>query len=413
MIRFIVLAGVLTVQAVATQSFSFSYGGRTYTITTTGVQHVFSWDNSHWTYEPSVVLPSPQTNYQYVLIFSSGTTYLEEAIYATTSSSPLSFPSPPALILNIMDTSNLCDMIDARPLWDGSLWHVYVQAIETCPGNDDAGIYEATGPNLWSLSWVYDYGNHARRIIGPYDRSGQVGIGEVIQWFNSLPYRGRSSMPFVTTFNDWTYAGQDCQPFNPNGSYNCYEYCPRCSFNGTDVFTYAGANGTSPMYFWYYSPAATGYFHGHRVILHDILGCRSESGKIKGEDRGALQRGTLTVAWPDVILGGSLDSPTAGNPGVGFQNNSAGCSYGVGFFPDPVPFDNPNFLAYDGGFYFPGYLEATTGAGGAMGSPRVARNPYGYLDPVPGSSPLTWLTYIYYTDSSKGAALLDFPISWE
>lgn len=370
--RLIVLAyALLSAQLYGTQSFNFSYGGRTYTITTTGVQHVFSWDNSHWTYEPSVVLPSVQTNNQYVLIFGSGTTYRQEAIYVTSSSSPYSFPSPPAMVLSITATSNLCDMIDARPFWDGSLWHVYVQAIETCPG-PDAGVYEATGPSLSSLSWVYDSGTHAQRIIGPYNPSGSVGIGEVIQWFNSLPYLGGSSEPFVTTFNDWTYAGQDCQPFNPNGSYNCYSYCPTCAFNGTDVFSYAGPNGTSPLYFWYYRQAGSGYFNGN-----------------------------LTVTWPDVILGGSLDAATAGSPGLGFQNTSNSASYGVGFFPDPVPYANPYYLSYNGGFYFPGYLEATSGAGGPMGSPRVARNPYGYIDAVPGSYPRTWQTYIYYTDSTN------------
>jgi len=36
-----------------------------------------------------------------------------------------------------------------------------------------------------------------------------------------------------------------------------------------------------------------------------------------------------------------------------------------------------------------------------MSSPRVARNPYGYVDAVPGSYPRTWQTYIYYLDSSN------------
>ena len=382
--RMILIGCLLAAQLLANQSFSFSYGGRTYTITTQNAGHVFTWDSSHWTYEPSVILPSPQTNYQYVLIFASGTAYApQQGIYMQTSYSPTSFSSPPALVLGISATSNLCDMIDARPYWDGSLWHVYVQAIEVCPG-PGAAIYEATGPTLNSLSWVYETGTtRAMKIISPYSGT-PVGIGEVIQWFNSAPYLGAAGVPIVTTFNDWSYRGQDCRPFNPSGSYDCYEYCPTCAFNGTDVFAYGGPNGTSPMYFWYYRQASSGYFNGQ-----------------------------LNVQWPDVILGGSLDAATSGNPGLGFNNTDASpeATYGVGFFPDPVPYANPIYLPYNGGFYFGGYLEGVNGTTGRMSSPRVARNPYGYLDPVPGSNPRRWETYIYYSDQPNvrggfGASLL-------
>lgn len=376
-------------QAFATQSFNFTYGGRTYTIATQGLGHVFTWNQSYWVYEPSVVLPSPQTNNQYVLIFSSGTTDRAEAIYATTSNFATGpFPSPPAKVLSITDTNNLCDMIDARPFWDASasIFHVYVQAIEggnspaTCPtSGTDAGVYEATGPSLGQLSWVYDnpQQKHAQRIIAPYSNSGPTGIGEVIQWYNSVgsgpsgPYGGASSVPFVTTFNDWTYAGQDCQPTNPNGAYVCQQYCPLCTipYNGTEVISYAGPNGTSPMYFWYYQQAAY----------------------------------SNTTFLPDVILGGSLDAQAAGNPALGFAD-AGGLSYGAGFFPDPVPYANGTYLPYNGGFYFPGYLEGTGGSvSGSMSSPRVARNPYGYVDAVPGSYPRAWQTYLYYVDcTTKG-----------
>ncbi|HMD71228.1 MAG TPA: hypothetical protein VKF41_07785 [Bryobacteraceae bacterium] len=387
MTRLIALATLLAAQALATQSFNFSYGGRTYTITTQGLGHVFTWNSSYWVYEPSVVLPSPQTNYQYVLIFSSGTGFRAEAIYATTSYSAAGpFPSPPAKVLSITDTGNLCDMIDARPYWDAgaSIFHVYVQAIEgtaqSCPTQGtDAGVYEATGPSLGQLSWVYDapQQKHAQRITAPYSNGGPVGIGEVIQWYNSVGsgpsgfYGGASWVPFVTTFNDWSYAGQDCQPTNPNGAYVCQQYCPLCTipYNGTEVISYAGPNGTSPMYFWYYQQAPW----------------------------------TGPTYLPDVILAGSLDSQTAGNPALGFNDNN-GSSYGAAFFPDPVPYMNGIYLPYNGGFYFPGPLES---ASGVMSSPRVARNPYGYLDAVPGSYPRTWQTYLYYVDctSNKGCGL--------
>jgi hypothetical protein len=192
--RFIVLATLLATQAFATQAFSFTYGGRTYTITTQALGHVFSWDSSHWTYEPSVVLPAPQTNYQYVLVFSSGTAFApNEGIFVTSSYSPTSFPSPPTEVLGIGATSNLCDMIDARPYWDGSIWHVYVQALEWVSNGCNTGpgrLYEATGPSLTSLSWVYDYGTHAEWVIWDGNNYGTTGIGEVMQWYNSLPYMG-------------------------------------------------------------------------------------------------------------------------------------------------------------------------------------------------------------------------------
>src|SRR5262249_19891516 len=40
---------------------------------------------------------------------------------------------------------------------------------------------------------------------------------------------------------------------------------------------------------------------------------------------------------------------------------------------------------------------ATTGGSGFR--PRLARNPYGFLDPEPGSEPKQWRTFLYYTVS--------------
>jgi len=152
--------------------------------------------------------------------------------------------------------------------------------------------------------------------------------------------------------------------------------------NGTPVFAHARArepnpDGTYPLYFWYYRQHAYGN---------------------PNENGGANY-------YPDVILSGSLDGGTAGNPGFGFESEACGqghdfpdqpCpSSGIGFYPDPIPFSNPNYLPYNGGFYFPGVLSNATGI---MYYPRVARNLYGYIDPVPGSSPRRWETYLYYTD---------------
>ena len=377
------LAVLFTLPAFAARPFQFTYAGRTYTVTTQALQSVFTFnDTSHWLYEPSVVLPSPQTNNQYVLIFSSGTGFRQQAIYTTISPVPTSFPTPPTKVLDITATSNLCDMIDARPFWDGSLWHVYVQAIETCPlGATPANMYEATGPSLQQLSWVFDTGTHARQI---FTGSGAVGIGEILQWFNTSSYQGPPSLPFSATFNNWGYCGQDCRAdangnpnngcTNPNGSYVCTDYCPSCGFNGTDMFNYLGSNGTSPLYFWYYRQSPAVYINN-----------------------------SWPVFYPDTILGGSLDEATAGNPGIGFADypDSDGAhqdGVAMGFYPDPIP----NNRTPSGGVYILGVLESTTMSGSTarMHSPRIARNPYGYLDPVPGSSPRTWQTYLYYNDQN-------------
>jgi hypothetical protein len=113
--------------------------------------------------------------------------------------------------------------------------------------------------------------------------------------------------------------------------------------------------------------------------------------------------GAWSVFWPDAILGGSLDGPTAGNPGLGFSDYPyATNQYGtaVGFFPDLIPYTPQGNRNPSGGFYFPGSLESTTmdAVGPRMHTPRIARNPYGYLDPATGSGLLQWNTYLYYND---------------
>jgi hypothetical protein len=52
----------------------------------------------------------------------------------------------------------------------------------------------------------------------------------------------------------------------------------------------------------------------------------------------------------------------------------------------------------------PAAIETVTGSGavttgGSGFRPRVARNPYGFLDPEPGSEPKRWRTFLYYTVS--------------
>jgi len=398
--RFMMFAVMLTVHQSFAQmqdTFSFSYAGKTYTVTTqcpsTGCPKVYTpVSGQNWTYEPSVVLLSGG---YYELIFSSGSGPTNEGIYVSLSQNPYSFPTATLLLSK---APNLYDMIDARPYYDSvnNLWHVYVQAI-TAPGGSNA-IYEAQGPYLLpgSLLWVKTPGtNNAQEIVGP-KFSGTAGLGEVLNAYNSLNYLGPNWLPQTISDNDWSYMGQDCKPNNPSGAYTCGDYCPDCAWNGTDIFVWAAANTSTSPYFWYYNRRA----------------------EYAGPDSQILG------ANPDVLLGGSLTAQTAGNPGLAFTTTgNPQYAYGIGFYPDLVPFISPGtYLQYypclEPGYCNPGtpgqgvgdtypnpvdlivntaaYLVTGTGAGSAS-SPRVARNQFGYLDPVPGSSPLTWNSYLYYT----------------
>lgn len=381
----------MTSLATASQTFTISARGRTYTVTTTaGYQKVFEWDG-HWLYEPSVVLPSAGTNGYYYLVFASNRNYQDshdESIMASGSTAPYAFPSPPTDVLPISYTSNICDIADARPFWDGSNWHVYVQGAEwvgsCCPGKSTsctgvAYVFEATGSTLTNLGWVYDSYPHAQRIVTPRLTTG-AGIGEALQWYDTASYSGDPSNPVLQTYNDWGYYGQDCQPFNPSGSYNCYSYCPNCAFNGTDVFGYLSPSGTLPQYWWYYREVAYGPTSG-------------PSGSFPA---------TIN---PDVILGNDLDVSTLGNPGIGAVSRCIttadihGHIRGLGFYNDPVPYPG---RSPQGGQFVDGQWETFAtdfGIGEARGfSPRFARNSAGYLDPV-SNSPKTWSTFVYYNDA--------------
>src|SRR5262249_43989995 len=43
-------------------------------------------------------------------------------------------------------------------------------------------------------------------------------------------------------------------------------------------------------------------------------------------------------------------------------------------------------------------MESGSDSSMGPGLEKVARSVYGYIDPVPGSSPRTWQTYLYYSD---------------
>lgn len=187
----------------------------------------------------------------------------------------------------------------------------------------------------------------------------------------------------METFNDWGYCGQDCradangQPnngcTNPYGSYVCTEYCPGCAFNGSDMFSGLSPDGTNTLYFWYY----------------------------RGTPWGPVSM-KPSLHFPDVILGNALDAATLGNPGFGVADHCIDSSplyghfRGLGFYNDPVP----NGRYPQGGTFIDGTWETWfSDAGEARGnSPRFARDPYGYLQPI-SDYPKRWSTYVYYDDS--------------
>ncbi|MBI4478988.1 MAG: hypothetical protein HY651_03095 [Acidobacteria bacterium] len=176
------------------QSFSFEARGRKYTVKTEALGTAFSM-SGHWLYEPSVILPCALTGNKYVLLIArnKNSTHGQEegeVITARTSTGPDNFASE-TTILDNSNVDNICDMIDARPIWDGSQWHIYVQAVPgtiafPCSSSVN-NIYEAVGSSLnppGAFEWVKVPGtNNAKAIIsGTSGASGdKPGIGELMQ----------------------------------------------------------------------------------------------------------------------------------------------------------------------------------------------------------------------------------------
>ncbi len=355
--------------ASASQQFSFysSQRGKTYTVTTqaAGVALTFG---GHWLYEPSVITPSTLTGGNYVLLFNSNRLAQhggsDQAIFMSTSSNGYSGFSAPLAILQNSGT-NLCDMIDARPIWDGQLWHVYVQAAEytsgtsgSCSYNVGPGanaIYEARGASLTSLAWEYSSYPYVKRIIQinpdpSHDSQTGAAIGEGFQWFNAANYGGIPYAPILVVYNDWNWLG------GPGGTMFAGV------FNATETF---GA-------YWYYNES---------VAYDPALG----------------------AYYPDVMLAGAANWASAGIPSFTMTSKCIsgkaqyGYMAGVAFYPDPNPY--PNFVVEAGSTVNGPVDSVSSDSNGPRGtSPKFARNEYGYI-PTISNSPNTWQTYIYYNDA--------------
>lgn len=345
------------------QQFTFTGRNHTYHVTVTSRSSSGLGFAGHWLYEPSVLLPSALTNNKYVLLFNSNTQAFArswptgEAIYMQTSTDGLNWGSPVSILSR---ASNICDMADARPIYDtsASVWRVFVQAVtysgSTC-GTDNQ-IFEATGPSLSRLSW-YGTGGNATSLTGDL---GNPGVGQSLQWFNTANYHGPSNFPILTFYNNWNFNTPD------------YNYCPGCAGNGTDMLAYFLSGTQQSLTSAYYTPVASA---------------------------PKYQQGSYFLIYPDFLLGGSADELTLGPPGFGLDgdcSNGNQIGRGLGFYATPVP-GNSSQPGSPGQFVDGTYSSSLSGL---IVSVKAARNPYGFLDKI-SSSPNTWQTYIYYNAADE------------
>lgn len=351
----ILLFSQLSIQARDPNTFSFySWDrNRTYTITTYegAVSLQFP---GHWLYQPSLILAGPETNNQRVLVFNSNyvaSSESDQAIWVTSDIyNTMQFPQPTA-VLRMSQSSNICDMADARPIWDGSQWHVYVQALlKTLSGScgDTNVIVQAKGPNLYSLAWDVEPGTQAAKVV--VAGNPPVGIGEAMQWF----FAPSAPQPFVGIFNDW---GSPLGGAKAQGSY--------------------GATGAAPMTSWYQIDAAWSPYL---------------------EQQGY----TGTLVFPDALLTGSLDESVFGPPGIGAESscymygseaNKYQYSRIGGYYPNPLKANAMN------GVQFGLAIRSTSydTYGERTFRPRFGRDSRGFLPLTSSSSTSrTWYTLVVY-----------------
>lgn len=352
----LVLAATLSGLAGARDPQTFTFyswdRGRTYTITTMEVAVSLNFPG-HWLYQPSVVLAGPETGWKRVLLFTSNYNAYqngvngEEAIFVSYDvNNTMQFPQPTAVLRQTQST-NICDMADARPIWDGSQWHVYVQALlrngSQCQG--PAVVVHAMGPSLTALSWDYVPGTQQARVV--VQGNGSVGIGEDLQWF----YMQGWANPFLGIYNDWGYGG-------------------------STLLAGTSSNGSTLNPWYTSSPAWSPYLDA--------------------------QGYTSPVMYPDVLLSGSLDEWRFGPPGIGVQSScykwgpdayKYQYSRVLGYFPNPT---QPNAL--------PGVANGEAvrsifydSAGERSFRPRFARDSRGFL-PLSywASNSRTWYTLAIY-----------------
>lgn len=375
----------LTAWASQTFTIDAPERGKRYQVTTTA-RGIALTVRQKWLYQPSVVKLAAD---RYVMLFvtcnasGSACDVRQQGLYTASSPDGVTFTLDNNGQPILSNPPGVCDFVAPRPIQHNGSWYVYFQGSESCaddPSIKNNAIYLATGESLTAggLNWVLDPANpaKARRAvrINPkpgcpdnYDPAGQdectgAGIGEDHQWFNVSfgEYLGASWSPILTVFNNWNY---------------------RRSTVGMSAALAAATDGSRTDY--WYGPSNTPW--------------TSEAGGL----------------YPDVMLGGTDGMAAYGSPAIKFAES---CLPGttrnrplkfVGYWADPYPYNGQT------GVYrrtirpqgpLPVAIETITESGAAAvnGSgfrPRLARNPFGFLDPEPGTEPKQWRTFLYYTVS--------------
>jgi hypothetical protein len=326
---------------------------RTYTVTTQEVAYSLKFPG-HWLYQPSLLLPGSETGNLRMLVFNSNLvsgSNTDQAIWVTTDiNNTLQFPAPTA-VLKMSQSSNICDMADARPLWDGTKWHVYVQAlVKSSSGacGTTNVVVQAAGNSLYNLAWDVVTGTQQAKIV--VAGVGAAGVGEDMQWF----YSASAPNPFVTTYNDWG---------NPSG--------------GTLLKAAYTADGSTNLSQWYSAAAA----YSPYLIAQGY---------------------TSPYMYPDALLSGSLDEATFGPPGIGAQSscytsgstaNQYQYSRVVGYFPSPLQSNALGGVA-EGGALRSIYNDSY---GERMFRPRFARDSHGFIPLISSTSTQrSWYTFVIY-----------------
>jgi hypothetical protein len=357
--------------------------GKQYEVTTTarGIALTF---NQRWFYQPSIV---KMDDGQYIMLVvtcgapGKNCVVQDQGLYVASSRDGVTFTLENQGLPILPNPPGVCDFIAPRPVKQNGLWYVYVQGTENCTleqARSNAAIYVAVGASFTpgALNWITEPGDpgKAKRALHTNPRPGcpdnndsnakdecvGSGIGEDHQWFNVThnEYLGAFANSIMALYNNWNYLP---------------------SINGLSAALTYPDDGSNTAY--WYGPSSTPW----------------------SADAGSL--------FPDVMLGGAYGMADYGSPAIKFAES---CVVGstrfrpltyAGYWPDPYPY-NGQTETYRRSRRpkgpLPVAIETITenGAvtiGGSGFRPRLARNPYGFLDPEPGSEPKQWRTFLYYT----------------
>jgi hypothetical protein len=267
-------------------------------------------------FQPSVVLPGPETDGYRIMLWNSNLeaySNKSQAIFAAVDMrNTMQFPYPvPVLQMSC----GICDMMCARPVWDGELWHVFVQARLSdkhgmCPPTGH--LVQAIGPSLFTLRWDTDDSGGVR-ILARGTGDG-AGIGEDLQAFI---YEGK----LVVAYNDWGQGIQLCwsdgpvstpavDPWIVSQGYTDTVIFPDAILEGTDILIGAQSSAYRAKPGYQYS-RVFGLFHWHgdgaaiglalRSMQSDQYGERMFRPRFARDGRGFIPR-TGENMWDFIVI---------------------------------------------------------------------------------------------------------------